>query len=126
VEIDSFVIKDIAKTSSLTNNDIAVAKARDAMGDPQTVNYVPFRNLMLLSICLAHAECSNADSVWHGAAQADSIAGYWDGSSEFINEINRVTSLNRRKKILVEAPLINASKTEKYHSFLFVFFKSYN
>lgn len=110
IEIPFF--KDIAKTSSLTNNDIAVAKAKDVMGDPQTVNYVPFRNLMLLSISLAHAESVNADAVWHGAAQADSIAGYWDGSLEFINEINKVASLNRRKKINIEAPLINASKTE--------------
>lgn len=110
--IDISFFKDIAQTSALTNNDIQVAKARDAMGDPQTVNYVPFRNLMLLSICLAHAESLNAEAVWHGAAQADSIAGYWDGSSEFVDEINKVASLNRRKRIKIEAPLLNSSKTE--------------
>jgi 7-cyano-7-deazaguanine synthase len=67
---------------------------------------------MLLSICLAHAESLNAEAVWHGAAQADSIAGYWDGSSEFVDEINKVASLNRRKRIKIEAPLLNSSKTE--------------
>lgn len=104
--------KDIAATSSLTNDSINVAKAKDVMGDPQTVNYVPFRNLMLISICLAHAESHNTKVVWHGAAQADSIAGYWDGSEEFINELNKVTSLNRRVKILVEAPLLTKSKLD--------------
>jgi 7-cyano-7-deazaguanine synthase len=104
--------KDIASTSALTNTNIAVAKARDVMGDPQTVNYVPFRNLMLLSICLAHAESHNTTTVWHGAAQADSIAGYWDGSTEFITELNKVASLNRRLRINVEAPLLTKSKLD--------------
>lgn len=110
--IDLSFFKDIANTSSLTNSNIAVAKAKDAMGDPQTVNYVPFRNLMLLSISLAKAESLGATSVWHGAAQADSIAGYWDGSKEFVDELNKVTSLNRRHRITVAAPLLNSSKTE--------------
>ncbi len=48
--------KDICQVSSLLNNKVAVAKAKDVMGDPQTVNYVPYRNLMLLSISLAIAE----------------------------------------------------------------------
>jgi len=110
--IDISFFKDLASTSSLTNNEIDVAKAKDVMGDPQTVNYVPFRNLMIISMCLARAETLGASTVWHGAAQADSIAGYWDGSKEFIDQINKVTSLNRRHKILVEAPLLNSSKTE--------------
>jgi len=110
--IDISFFKNIASTSSLTNNNISVAKAKDAMGDPQTVNYVPFRNLMIISMCLARAEALNAAAVWHGAAQADSIAGYWDGSKEFIEEINRLSNLNRRCRIKVEAPLLNSSKTE--------------
>ena len=70
-------------TSSLTNSDIDVAKTRDVLGDAQTVNYVPFRNQMLLSICCAIAESVGADTVIHGAAQVDTQAGYWDGSVEF-------------------------------------------
>ena len=104
--------KDIAATSSLTNSEIDVAKAKDVMGDPQTVNYVPFRNMMLLSIASAYAEGVHANVVYHGAAQADSVAGYWDGSPEFLTEINRVTALNRRNKITIEAPLIDKSKKE--------------
>lgn len=110
--IDLPFFSKIANTSSLTNKDISVAKAKDVMGDPQTVNYVPFRNLMLLSISLARAEAVGATDVWHGAAQADSIAGYWDGSKEFIDELNRVAALNRRSRINVTAPLLNSSKTE--------------
>jgi 7-cyano-7-deazaguanine synthase len=104
--------KDICQTSALTNNNIAVAKAKDVMGDPQTVNYVPFRNLMLLSISLGIAESTGSSVVFHGAAQADSVAGFWDGSIEFLDQINKVSDLNRRNRIKVLAPLIDKSKAE--------------
>ena len=104
--------KDICQVSSLLNNKVAVAKAKDVMGDPQTVNYVPYRNLMLLSISLAIAENYGASTVFHGAAQADSVAGFWDGSEEFLEQINKVSALNRRNKIVVQAPLIDKSKAE--------------
>jgi len=104
--------KDICQVSSLLNNKVAVAKAKDVMGDPQTVNYVPYRNLMLLSISLAIAENYGASTVFHGAAQADSVAGFWDGSEEFLDQINNVSALNRRNKITVQAPLIDKSKEE--------------
>ena len=110
--IDIPFFKDITSTSALTNTQLAIAKAKDVMGDPQTVNYVPFRNLMLLSISLAYAESLNVTTVWHGAAQADSIAGYWDGSIEFLNKLNDVTALNRRLKVNVEAPLLTKSKLD--------------
>jgi 7-cyano-7-deazaguanine synthase len=110
--VDVSFFKEIASTSSLTNNKIDVAKAKDVMGDPQTVNYVPFRNMMLLSIACAYAETVGASTVYHGAAQADSVAGYWDGSPEFLNEINKVTALNRRNKIGIKAPLLTMSKGE--------------
>ena len=99
-------------TSSLTNPDIDVAKTRDVLGDAQTVNYVPFRNQMMLSICCAYAESVGANTVYHGAAQVDTQAGYWDGSNEFMAAINSLTSLNRKHRIKIEAPLIELSKRE--------------
>lgn len=104
--------KDICTISSLTNTKISVAKAKDVMGDPQTVNYVPYRNTMLLSIALAIAENSGASTVFHGAAQADSVAGFWDGSEQFLEQINKLSALNRRNKITIQAPLINKSKAD--------------
>jgi 7-cyano-7-deazaguanine synthase len=99
-------------TSALTNPDIDVAKTRDVLGDAQTVNYVPFRNQMMLSICCAYAESVGANTVYHGAAQVDTQAGYWDGSIEFLHSINRLTDLNRKHRIKIEAPLIDKSKKE--------------
>jgi len=89
-----------------------VAKTKDILGDPQTVNYVPNRNMMMLSICTAYAESLGAEIVFHGSALVDSQAGYWDGSKEFINAINDVNALNRRDRVTIEAPLIYKSKKE--------------
>ena len=69
-------------------------------------------NLMFLSICSAYAESVGADTVWYGAAQVDSLAGYWDGSEEFVDTVNSVTDLNRENRIKVEAPLLVMSKED--------------
>ena len=110
--IDIKFFKDIAPTSSLTNNNIKVAHTRDVLGDAQTVNYVPFRNMMMLSIACSYAEAVGAETVYHGSALVDSQAGYWDGSKEFLKEINNLTALNRKNRIEIKAPLINLSKQE--------------
>jgi len=98
--------------SSLLDDTIDVAKARDAMGHPQTVNYVPYRNTIFLSILAGYAESVGAATVWYGAAQADSVAGFYDGSIEYLDQFNKITSLNRLNNIKVEAPLIQMSKSD--------------
>ena len=110
--LDIQFFKTIANTSSLTNNKIKVAHTKDVLGDAQTVNYVPFRNMMMLSIACSYAESVGAETVYHGSALVDSQAGYWDGSAEFLKQINDLTALNRKNRIKIEAPLINLSKKE--------------
>lgn len=110
--LDLNFFKDIVTTSALTNDDIEVAKTKDVLGDPQTVNYVPNRNMMMLSICTAYAESIGAETVFHGSALVDSQAGFWDGSKEFLSAINKVNELNRRTRIKIIAPLIMKSKKD--------------
>ena len=108
--VDLSFFKNIVTSSSITNNNIPVAHAKDVLGDAQTVNYVPFRNMMMLSIACSYAEAVGAETVYHGAALVDSQAGYWDGSKELVDTVNQVTDLNREKRITIEAPLLNMSK----------------
>jgi 7-cyano-7-deazaguanine synthase len=110
--IDVRYIKDIAPVSSLTNTSIDNPKIKEMAGDAQPISYVPFRNMMFLSIASSYAESVGADEVWYGAAQADSLAGYWDGSNEFLNSINNTLSLNRKTKIKIVAPLLEMSKKD--------------
>ena len=110
--LDVKYIKDIADTSSLTNNDIDTPDVKEVMGEAQPKSYVPFRNLMFLSILLSYAEKMKADKVWYGAAEADSLAGYWDGSVQFVDKLNQICLLNREIDVRVEAPLLDMSKKE--------------
>jgi len=110
--LDVNYIKTIAPTSSLTNKDIDNPDISKMAGDAQPVSYVPFRNLMFLSICSSYAEGIKADTVWYGAAQVDSLAGYWDGSEEFVDAVNNVNDLNRENRVKIEAPLLTMSKEE--------------
>lgn len=108
--LDVRYIKDIAPTSSLTNNNIDTPNVKDIMGEAQPKSYVPFRNLMFLSILASYAEAVKASEIWYGAAEADSLAGYWDSSNEFINSFNGLTALNRETVIKLVAPLVKMSK----------------
>ena len=110
--LDVSYLKDISPTSSLTNLDIDNPDISKIAGDAQPVSYVPFRNQMFITICCAYAESLGADTVWYGAAQVDSLAGYWDGSQEFVDSFNQLTALNRQHRILIEAPLLSLSKAE--------------
>lgn len=110
--LDVKYIKDIADTSSLTNNNIETPDVKDVMGEAQPKSYVPFRNLMFLSILLSYAEKLKADEVWYGAAEADSLAGYWDGSIQFVDKLNQICLLNREIDVRVRAPLLKMSKKE--------------
>ena len=110
--IDASFIKQLSPSSSITNQEIEVAKTADTLGDPQTVNYVPNRNMIMLSICTGYAESIGATTVFHGAAQVDSEAGYWDGTQEFLDQMNNINNLNRRDRVDIRAPLITLSKKE--------------
>ena len=108
--LDVTYIKDISPTSSLTNKAIDNPDINKIAGDAQPVSYVPFRNMMFLSICCAYAESMKADTVWYGAAQIDSAAGYWDTTDSFIDLFNALIEQNRKHNIKLEAPLLTMSK----------------
>lgn len=110
--IDVNFIRDIAPTSSLTNNDIDTPNVKEIMGEAQPKSYVPFRNLMFLSICCSYAEGVGANEVWYGATKIDSLAGYWDAEETFVDKVNEVVSLNREKRIKVVAPLLEMDKAD--------------
>lgn len=111
-EVDAQFIRDLAPVSSLTNDDIATPKVEEVMGEAQPKSYVPFRNLIFLSICSSYAESVGANEVWYGATQIDSLAGYWDAEEHFVKKVNQLIKLNREKQIKVVAPLIDMNKAD--------------
>jgi len=77
----------------------------------QPPTYVPHRNMLFLSIAAAYAESIGADRVFYGAQVQDEY-GYWDCTPAFLERINSLLSLNRRRPVTVEAPLLRNSKAD--------------
>lgn len=105
-------IRELANTSSLTNNSIDTPNVSEMMGEAQPKSYVPFRNMMFLSMCCAYAETVGANEVWYGATKIDSLAGYWDAEETFVKKMNEVITLNRENRIEIIAPLLTMDKVD--------------
>jgi len=103
---------DYLKKSALLNGEYEVPKARDVLGDPQPLSYVPNRNMIMLSVAAAFAESTESDEVYYGAQQADTLSGYWDASPEFLYSINMLLNLNRKNTITIHAPLMDLNKEQ--------------
>ncbi|MCL4693721.1 MAG: 7-cyano-7-deazaguanine synthase QueC [Candidatus Hydrogenedentes bacterium] len=77
----------------------------------QPPTYVPNRNMILLSIAAAYAEAHGIRNVFYGAQALDEY-GYWDCTTDFLERVNAVLSLNRRERVTVHAPFIEKKKVD--------------
>lgn len=89
--------------------DLAEVAVFDLVQPP---TYVPFRNMILLSLAAALAESEKCGAIFHGA-QAQDEYGYWDCTREFIDSVNRTMTLNRKHLITVEAPFAEMRKSHE-------------
>lgn len=107
-------IKPLAKqmfsTSALTGG-AEIPTVQQAMGDPQPASYVPNRNLLFIEMATAIAENEGCYEVYYGAQQHD-VYGYWDTTTQFLNQVNLLHNLNRKARVQVLAPFINYSKAQ--------------
>ena len=99
--------------SALTDESIIIPDLDQLTAEElkQPPTYVPNRNMILLSLAAAHAEAIGSQDVFYGA-QAQDEYGYWDCTVDFIESINRLLSLNRKKPVRIHAPFVNCSKAE--------------
>ena len=111
-ELDLRFFRDVASNSALTNLNIDVPLSKDVIGDPQSMAYVPNRNMVFLSIATAYAESNMINDIFYGVQGADTTSGFFDGTTEFLDSMNNVLMLNRKNQIRIEAPFINWSKTD--------------
>lgn len=81
----------------------------EELTQPQT--YVPNRNMMLLSMAAAYAEAHGMTELYYGA-QAQDEYGYWDCTRDFLDRMNDVLQLNRKRPIRIHAPFVTKSKAE--------------
>lgn len=112
--LDISFMGDLLKgvSANIQGSEHETPTIKDVLGEPQPITYVPFRNMMLLSIGLAYAEAISADEVFTGLQVHDEY-GYWDTTEEFVKRINNITTLNRLHKIVVQAPYGRLTKTDE-------------
>jgi 7-cyano-7-deazaguanine synthase len=92
------------------------AKSAEAIGERIPSTYVPARNMVLLSLGVALAECVGAGKVIIGANAID-FSGYPDCRPEFLEAFQGAVSSGTRAGvegagIVIEAPLLHMTKAE--------------
>ena len=112
--LDLSILGKIAEpiSANISGSSVAMPTIKDVLGDPQPKTYVPFRNMILLSLTLAQAEASDASHVFTGLQVHDEY-GYWDTTQKFVDSINTVASQNRTHKVVVLAPFSLLSKAQE-------------
>jgi len=112
--LDLRVLAEIAKpmSANISGTDIDMPNIKEVLGDPQPVTYVPFRNMILLSLALSHAEVQGCTKVYTGLQVHDEY-GYWDTTQKFVDSMNSVATQNRQKRIEILAPFSQMSKADE-------------
>lgn len=103
-----------APVSALTGTAVAMPDllALDAAERRQPATYVPHRNLVLLALAAACAEARGISDIYYGAQSQDSY-GYWDCSPEFLERLNSLLALNRRRAVRAHAPFVGLRKVDE-------------
>ena len=104
--------------SALTDSiDVPVGRDQKEMGSEIPVTYVPARNTIFLSFCLAYAEVKEANDIFIGVNAID-YSGYPDCRPEFITAFETLANLatkagvEGKNRMKIHTPLIKLNKGE--------------
>ena len=112
--LDLSVLGEIARplSANISGTDITMPNIKEVLGDPQPVTYVPYRNMILLSLALSQAEVLKCSKVYTGLQVHDEY-GYWDTTQKFVDTMNNVIKQNRTHKVEIVAPFSHLSKADE-------------
>tara|TARA_B100001063_G_scaffold5212_1_gene3831 strand:- start:527 stop:1261 length:735 start_codon:yes stop_codon:yes gene_type:complete len=110
------ILGEIAQpmSANISGTSVKMPNIKEVLGDPQPVTYVPFRNMILLSLALSHAEVQGCNKVITGLQVHDEY-GYWDTTQKFVDSMNNVATQNRQHQVIIEAPFSQMSKADEIH-----------
>ena len=74
--------------------------------------YVPFRNTIILSACIAWAEVLNCNLIYTGSIEGNTETICPDNSPKYYEAFNNLVEEATKKKIVTIAPLINLEKED--------------
>lgn len=99
--------KDVSSLSGTSTIDVPDAAA-NLVNRPST--YIPYRNLIMLSVSMAYAESHGANEVYISSQITDI---HWDSQINFVDALNEVSILNIEQPIMVKAPFVSYSKADE-------------
>ena len=114
VDIDLRTFGGSALTADI---DVPKDRSTDAMASGIPITYVPARNTIFLSFCLAWAEVLGATDIFIGVNALD-YSGYPDCRPEYIAAYERMANLATRggvegsTPLRIQTPLLNLTKRE--------------
>lgn len=112
------ILGDISQGfSANVDKNIKMPTIEDVLGDPTPKTYVPYRNLILLSLASAYAEVNKFPTIICGLQVHDEY-GYWDTTSKFVYSVNKIVQQNRTFKPTIIAPFVDISKTDEINLLL--------
>ena len=97
--------------------DVPTHRDEKEMSAEIPITYVPARNTIFLSFCLAYAEVKNAQNIFLGVNAVD-YSGYPDCRPEFIAAFETLANLATKagvegeEKLKIHTPLIQLTKAE--------------
>ncbi|MBT3922074.1 MAG: 7-cyano-7-deazaguanine synthase QueC [Nitrospina sp.] len=104
--------------SALTDSiDVPTHRDEQEMASEIPVTYVPARNTIFLSFCLAYAEVKGANDIFIGVNAVD-YSGYPDCRPEFIRAFETLANLatkagvEGKSRLKIHTPLIQLTKAE--------------
>ena len=100
--------KDVSSLSGTSTMDVPDSADVPQHTIPST--YIPYRNLIMLSVSMAYAESHGADEVYISSQLTDI---HWDSQINFVEALNDVSNLNIEQPIVVKAPFVYYSKVEE-------------
>ena len=114
VKIDLRQFGGSALTASI---DVPIGRNQQEMAAEIPITYVPARNTIFLSFCLAYAEVKEATDIFIGVNVVD-YSGYPDCRPEFIKAFENLANLatkagvEGKSRLKIHTPLIELSKAE--------------
>ena len=111
----TFLSEMVAGVSSMVAGGLETPTYEDIENGGAVTTYVPFRNLILTSICLSFAESVGADAVALGIQFGDyngAAYHYWDCGEAFHKNLQKIADLNDRHHIEFMTPFVDLTKAE--------------
>ncbi len=108
--IDIQAIHSLIDNSALTDAGRSLPTG-DYDADSLAATVVPNRNMILLSLAIAHAVNIDADVCFYGAHGGDHVL-YPDCRPEFVERMNAASAIANFNAVRIEAPYLYASKAE--------------